>query len=280
MFLIHSPQEMQSTSLRLREQGKRIAFVPTMGALHEGHVSLLRMGQKLGDVLVLSIFVNPTQFGPKEDFNKYPRDLDGDLKKIEPIGVDYVFAPEAAQMYGKDYQTYVEVKELTKGLCGRSRPSHFSGVATVVLKLFNIVCPHVAIFGEKDYQQLVTIKRMVADLNLPVEIVGHPIVREPDGLAMSSRNAYLSLEERKAAGALYRSLGLAQKLINSGERDTEKIISATKGEILKTGLAKIDYVEILDPATLNPKPSALPPSLIAIACYIGKTRLIDNCVIK
>lgn len=240
----------------------------------------MRMGQKLGDVLVLSIFVNPTQFGPKEDFNKYPRDLDGDLKKIEPIGVDYVFAPEAAQMYGKDYQTYVEVKELTKGLCGRSRPSHFSGVATVVLKLFNIVCPHVAIFGEKDYQQLVTIKRMVADLNLPVEIVGHPIVREPDGLAMSSRNAYLSLEERKAAGALYRSLGLAQKLINSGERDTEKIISATKGEILKTGLAKIDYVEILDPATLNPKPSALPPSLIAIACYIGKTRLIDNCVIK
>jgi len=279
MQLISSPEETRGLSLKWHRKGESIAFVPTMGALHEGHLSLLREGRRLGDKLVLSIYVNPTQFAPTEDLAKYPRDKDGDLKKAESCGVDVVFFPSDEVMYPEGFQTYVEVTKVTKGLCGEKRPAHFKGVTTVVAKLFNIVCPDKAIFGEKDFQQLVTIKRMVRDLNMPIEIVGRPIYREADGLAMSSRNVYLSAEERKAAIALSRSLKVAQGMVKSGEKSADKIISEVKRGIEAERHTKIDYVKFCDPETLEELKNVTGPVRFLLAAFVGKTRLIDNCEI-
>lgn len=268
---------MQALALKWRSEGKKIAFVPTMGALHEGHLSLLREGRRRGDKLVLSIYVNPTQFAPNEDLAKYPRDKDGDLTKARQCETDAVFFPTNDVMYPKGYQTYVEVTEVTKGLCGESRPTHFRGVATIVLKLFNIVQPDVSIFGEKDYQQFVTIKTMTRDLNLPIEIIGMPTVREPDDLAMSSRNIYLSTEERSAALSLSRSMKIAQGLVKSGEKDATKIIKTVKETIESAKLPRIDYIKVCNSESLTELSVINVPARLILAAFVGKTRLIDNC---
>jgi len=237
---------MKNYSNKWHLQGEKIVFVPTMGFLHEGHLSLVRMGRKLGTKLVVSIFVNPIQFGPSEDFKEYPRDLERDFSLLEKEGVDVVFCPSQEEMYPPEFQTYVEVTELSKPLCGAYRPGHFRGVATVVLKLFNIVKPHIAIFGEKDYQQLQVIKRMVKDLNLDIEIIGHPIVREKDGLAMSSRNVYLSPEERNSALSLFKALNLAEKLIKQGENKVSNLQEKLKNFIESHPFTKVQYIEFVD----------------------------------
>lgn len=278
MNVIKTVKKMQSFSESLRLAGKRIAFVPTMGYFHEGHLSLMREAGKMADCVVVSIYVNPTQFGPKEDFSKYPRDLERDLKMAERVGVDIVFFPSDKMMYPAGYQTYVEVQKVTNHLCGLSRPGHFRGVTTVCTKLFNIVKPHVAIFGKKDFQQYITIKRMVADLNLDLKIVGYPTVREPDGLAMSSRNKYLNSKERKSAVVLFQSLRLAEKMFSRGERDSSVIIQAVETLIQKTPSAQIDYVKICDTASLADVRRIQKEAVIALAVRIGATRLIDNHV--
>lgn len=272
-------EEMRAWSMEQRRLGRRIAFVPTMGALHEGHLKLLREGRRRGDALVLSIYVNPTQFGPAEDFSRYPRDADGDLAEASREGVDAVFLPTDAVMYPQGSQTFVTVEEVEKPLCGASRPGHFRGVATVVAKLFGIVAPDAAIFGEKDFQQLVVIRRMVADLNIPVEIVGHPIVREADGLAMSSRNRYLSAEERRAALSLPASLAEGRRLIAGGEADCGRILARIRETIGEARIVRIDYASIVDAETLGEIRTVRPPALIAVAAFVGKTRLIDNALI-
>lgn len=277
MITISSPNEMQVFALNWRAQGKKIAFVPTMGALHEGHLSLMREGRKSADILVVSIFVNPLQFGPKEDLTQYPRPIEEDLKKCESCGVDVVFFPTVENMYPKGSQTFVGVAEITKALCGTSRPTHFKGVTTVVLKLFNIVQPHTAIFGEKDYQQLATIKRMVADLNLSLEIIGMPIMREADSLAMSSRNVYLSPEERIAALSIPRSLKLAQAMIKEGVVDVASLTMAVKGIIEENKIMRVDYVKICNAEDLIEQSKIVSPSRLFIAAFAGSTRLIDNC---
>ncbi len=261
----------------LRREGKTIGFVPTMGAFHEGHLSLIRKCREDNDVCVVSIFVNPTQFGPSEDYQSYPRQLEKDAALAEQIGVDLIFAPEPAEMYPEGYCTWVEVDRLTKPLCGRFRPGHFRGVTTVCTKLFNIVQPHRAYFGEKDYQQLVVIKRMVADLNMPIEIVPMPTVREPDGLAMSSRNWYLTPEERKVAPALYRALQKAAEAVKAGAtgREAEEIV---KQELEKVPQFELQYVEAVHPETLEPVDR--PPMVIAAAAFLGKARLIDNIKVE
>jgi pantoate--beta-alanine ligase len=280
MRIIESTSEMQQEADAWRLKGQKIALVPTMGYLHDGHLELMRKGRELGDVLVISIFVNPTQFGPSEDLARYPRDIERDVRLATGIGVDAVFLPSAEEMYPHGYQTYVEVTDVTKPLCGRSRPGHFRGVATVVTKLFNILKPHAAIFGEKDFQQLVTIRRMALDLNMDVQIVSHPIVREPDGLAMSSRNKYLSSEERQTALRLSRSLMAAQGMVESGERSGEVILKRVR-EILGSGRGlQIDYVQLCRPDTLDEVARIEGPALLAIAAYVGTTRLIDNRVLK
>ena len=273
--VIRTPAEMTAWSEAARARGERVAFVPTMGALHDGHVSLLREGRCRGDQLALSIFVNPTQFGPKEDLARYPRDLPGDLAKAASAGTDVAYCPEAADVYPPGFQTYVQVREVERGLDGGARPGHFVGVATVVCKLFNVVRPHVALFGEKDYQQLAVIRRMVADLDLSVEIVGMPIVREPDGLAMSSRNAYLSPEERRRALALSRGLVAARRRAESGERDASALVAAARAP-LEGQVDRIDYVELRDAATLAPVPRLEREGILLVAAFVGKTRLIDN----
>jgi pantoate--beta-alanine ligase len=278
MKVISSVKKMQSFSERLRLEGKRIGFVPTMGYFHEGHLALMREARKLSDCVVVSIYVNPTQFGPKEDFSRYPRDFDRDLKMARNEGVDVIFHPTDKQMYPAGYQTYVDVEKVTQNLCGLSRPGHFRGVATVCTKLFNIVKPHVAVFGKKDFQQYVTIKRMVADLNLDLEIEGYPTVREPDGLAMSSRNKYLSLKERKSALVVFRSLQLARKLYERGERNASVIIDEVEKLIRKTPDAQIDYIKICDASSLKDVPIIKGEAVIALAVKIGSTRLIDNYV--
>jgi pantoate--beta-alanine ligase len=279
-MILQSPSEMRARTSALRQEGRRIAFVPTMGFLHEGHVSLLEEGRKRGDVLVLSIFVNPTQFGPNEDLSRYPRDLDGDLAKAKAAGVDLVFLPEPADMYPDGYQTAVEVRELSAGMCGDKRPGHFSGVATVVLKLFHIVQPHVALFGMKDYQQLQVIRRMVRDLDVDVEIVGMPIVREPDGLAKSSRNAYLQGDERLRALALSRALQMAQAAFQAGQRKAGKLIDAARVCVHMTDGVRLDYLELRDAESLQPVEGMVErPAVMAIAAFVGKTRLIDNVVL-
>lgn len=280
MDVITSIKEMQRRADRLRRDGKVIAFVPTMGYLHEGHLSLMREGRRRGDCLVVSIFVNPLQFGPAEDFAQYPRDLKRDLRLMEGIGVDICFTPTTAEMYPDGFQTSVEVERVTKNLCGISRPGHFRGVATVVTKLFNIVKPHLAIFGEKDYQQLITIKQMARDLNMDIEIIGMPTVREADGLAMSSRNTYLSPKERKEATALYRSLMKARELFLQGERNSLAILNQVRSIIEAESSVIIDYAKICDPHTLEDIEVIKAEALVALAVKIGKTRLIDNIVLK
>jgi pantoate--beta-alanine ligase len=279
MKIVTSVSEMQRTARALKQDGKRIVFVPTMGFLHEGHASLLREGRKRGDLLVLSIFVNPIQFGPTEDLDRYPRNLEGDCAIARECGVDIVFTPTATEMYPTGFQTSIRVRELALPLCGASRPGHFDGVATVVTKLFNIVQPDLALFGNKDYQQLAIIRRMVTDLSQTVEIVGMPIVREPDGLAMSSRNAYLSPEQRQSALCLSGAIKLVQKHCAAGERDAEKLLSAARELILAEPAASIDYLELRDAATLQTMTVVSEVALLAMAVRIGATRLIDNALL-
>ena len=269
---------MQSIGLNLLKTGKEVGFVPTMGYLHEGHLSLIRRARSENDVVVVSIFVNPTQFGPNEDFDRYPRDLRRDEELCKREGVDFIFYPSVEEMYPEGFSTFVEVEKLTENLCGKSRPGHFRGVATVVIKLLNIVHPTRAYFGEKDFQQLQVIKRLVRDLNIPVEIVGCPIVREEDGLAMSSRNVYLNKEERKSALSLYQGLRLAKELFERGERNPSVIRKTVEEFILSHPKTKIDYVEIVSPEDLKPVKEVKEGDVIALAVFVGKTRLIDNYV--
>ena len=280
MEVIKTIKEMKEFSSQTRRAGKTIAFVPTMGYFHDGHLSLMREGRRRGHLLIISLFVNPTQFGPNEDFKNYPRDFERDSKMAEEVGVDVLFAPEASDMYPLNHQTIVRVEKVTQNLCGRSRPIHFQGVTTVVMMLFEIVMPQVAIFGEKDYQQLVTIQQMVRDLHLSVEVVGMPTVREVDGLAMSSRNAYLLPEERKAALSLYRSLQKAKELLRKGERKADRILHEMKGIFQSEPLVRIDYVQICDATTLQDVDRIEGDVVVALAAYLGKTRLIDNLVYR
>lgn len=279
MIIIESVREMQETALRSRAAGQRIVLVPTMGYLHEGHASLMHAGRRHGDLLVVSIFVNPTQFGVGEDFEKYPRDMERDQQIAESAGVDIIFAPPASEMYPPGFQTYVNVEGLTQPLCGASRPTHFRGVTTVVCKLFSIVQPHVAMFGKKDYQQLAVIRQMVGDLNLPVEVTGMPIVREADGLAMSSRNAYLSPAERQSALCLSRAVRAARQAFQGGERRASVLQQLVTAEITREPAVLIDYVELRDGQSLQTLDQADEQTLLALAVKIGKTRLIDNCVL-
>jgi pantoate--beta-alanine ligase len=254
-------------------------FVPTMGYLHEGHLSLVRRARAENDRVAVSIFVNPTQFGPHEDYARYPRDLERDLRLLEPLGVDLVFIPSVEEMYPPGFQTWVIVEEVSRPLEGASRPGHFRGVATVVAKLFNILQPDRAYFGQKDAQQTVVIRRMVQDLNIPVEIVICPTVREPDGLAMSSRNTYLNPEERRAATVLFRALQAAKARYEAGERDAERLREAMREVIRAEPLARIDYVSVAHPETLQELERVEGPALLSLAVYIGTTRLIDNLML-
>ena len=280
MDVINSVEEMQVRSREARGAGKNIVLVPTMGFLHEGHLTLMREGRKRGDMLVVSIFVNPTQFGIGEDYEDYPRDLDGDAEKAATADVDVIFAPSVGEMYPSGYQTFISVESVTQNLCGVSRPTHFRGVTTVVGKLFNIVQPHVAVFGQKDYQQLVVIRQMVSDLNFATEVVGVPIVRETDGVAMSSRNKYLSPKERKAALCLSASLNRAEELVKQGKGNTKQLLEEAYNIINEQPLATIDYVTICDPHTLEDVATVDDMAVMALAVRIGKTRLIDNRVLK
>ncbi|MDH5695090.1 MAG: pantoate--beta-alanine ligase [Dehalococcoidia bacterium] len=265
---------------RLRlELAEPVGFVPTMGYLHEGHLALVKQARAENPSVVVSIFVNPTQFGPQEDFKQYPRDTERDLALLEREKVDVVFMPSVDEMYPPQFSGWVEVGEVTEKLEGASRPAHFRGVTTVVAKLFNIVQPNKAYFGQKDAQQAIVIKKMVADLNMNLEIATVPTVREPDGLAMSSRNTYLNPEERKAATVLYQALSLAQKLWSKGEKDAQTIRQQMTDLIEEQPLAKIDYVSIADPETLDELDVVKPPALVSMAVRIGKTRLIDNVVV-
>ncbi len=278
MKIVSTMGEMSCISDELRRNGKTIVLVPTMGYFHEGHLSLMREGRRRGDILVVSLFVNPTQFGEGEDYGIYPRDFSRDRGLVEGIGVDILFAPTVEQMYPEGYQTFVETERVTKPMEGQFRPSHFRGVTTVVTKLFNIVKPHIAIFGEKDFQQLVVIRRMAEDLNMGVEIIGMPIVRERDGLAMSSRNQYLTPGQRKAALSLYRSLQKASQLFRSGERNAERIVDAVERVIQAERDVTIEYVEIRDAKTLEKIEMIEGQAVIALAIKVGKVRLIDNVI--
>ncbi|MEJ2673386.1 MAG: pantoate--beta-alanine ligase [Deltaproteobacteria bacterium] len=280
MEIISDPRDMQARSRQWRGQGLTVVLVPTMGFFHQGHVSLMEYGRRIGEKLVVSLFVNPTQFGPAEDLARYPRDLDRDARLAREAGVDVLYTPEAASMYPEGYQTYVEVEQLSQGLCGTSRPGHFKGVATVVLKLLHQVEPQVAVFGEKDYQQLLVVKRLVADLDVPTDIVGRPIFREPDGLALSSRNTYLNPKERAAALCLYRSLVAARELVAAGETFRDKIIAQVREIISRTPLARIDYVALMDPRTLREVQAVRGQARLLLAVWINHTRLIDNTLLS
>jgi len=278
--ILRDPAAMRERVEDLRRDGRRIAVVPTMGALHEGHLSLLRAARARADIVVLTIFVNPTQFGPKEDLAKYPRDEAGDIAKARACGIDLAFCPEASAMYPAGAQTFVEVRELQKPLCGASRPGHFAGVATIVTKLFNITKPHIAVFGEKDFQQLAILRRMVRDLDFDIEIVGMPIVREPDGLALSSRNAYLSADERRAALSLSRGLAAAEAKFAAGERDANALLAAARAPIDAERIMRIDYLELRDADELTPVTQVARRAVMAVAAFAGATRLIDNRVLS
>jgi pantoate--beta-alanine ligase len=284
MEIIKKVENCKLAMGKIRDRGNKIGLVPTMGFLHEGHLSLIRMAKKDCDKVIISIFVNPMQFGPDEDFKKYPRDIKRDASLAEKEGVDYIFYPPEKEMYRPAHKTTVEVKELSSIMCGKYRPGHFAGVATVVLKLFNIIDPDKAYFGEKDYQQLVVIRKMVADLNLDIDIVGGPIVREKDGLAMSSRNRYLSKEERENATILYRCLNIAKGMIAGSESNLEKIKKMVIKELEGNKFVKkVDYFDFRDPLTLEEKRRVERGSgeiLAAVAAWVGDTRLIDNIRIK
>ena len=271
--------EMRAASRQVRRDEERLGFVPTMGALHEGHLSLVRAAKAKCDVVAVSIFVSPLQFGPSEDLAKYPRTFDRDSELLEKEGVDILFAPTPDEMYPAGAVTYVTVEGLSEKLCGRSRPGHFRGVTTVVAKLFHIVEPDLAFFGQKDAAQATIICRMVRDLNLPVEIVICPIMREPDGLAMSSRNAYLSPQARKSALVLQRSLTRVRNRFDQGERDTAKLIEAGKEVVAQEPTVRLDYFEIVDPASLDPVRELTNNVLVAVAAFAGNTRLIDNILL-
>ncbi|SNZ03422.1 pantoate--beta-alanine ligase [Persephonella hydrogeniphila] len=276
-MLVRTVKEMKSLARNFKREGKSIGFVPTMGYLHEGHISLMRCSKKDNDITVVSIFVNPIQFGENEDLDRYPRDLERDLQICKDEGVDFVFYPSVDEMYPEGFSTYVEVEDLTDRLCGAFRSGHFRGVTTVVNKLFNIVQPDRAYFGEKDYQQLKVIQRMVKDLNMDVEVIGCPIVREKDGLALSSRNKYLSERERESALSLSKALFEAKKMFEKGEKNPEKIISEMKKIITSYPEVKeVQYIEIVDPETLKPKKEVERGDIIAVAVFVGNTRLIDN----
>lgn len=276
MRIIEKIADMREWSETERRAGHRITFVPTMGFLHHGHLCLVRDAKARGDRLVVSIFVNPMQFGPGEDFSAYPRDLERDVELLNAAGVDALFHPSVAEMYPRGAQTSVEVERLGAPLCGALRPGHFRGVATVVTKLFNIVRPDLAVFGEKDYQQVQVIRRLVQDLSMGVEIVGHPIVRERDGLAMSSRNAYLTGVERAAAACLSRALCKAERLFKRGENSARALIRSALAELEKEPLAGVEYVKLCDAETLEEIDKIYAPAVLALAVRIGKARLIDN----
>jgi len=276
MKILRTAPEICSWSRAEKRAGRRVAFVPTMGALHEGHLSLMVEGKKLAESLVASIYVNPTQFGPNEDLARYPRDLEADLAKCRSVGVDAVFQPTDDVMYPAGSRTFVTVEGVTENLCGASRPGHFRGVTTVVAKLFNMVEPDIALFGEKDFQQLVVLKKMAHDLGMPIEIKGCPIVREPDGLAMSSRNKHLSASERRSALSLYRSLFIAEEMLKSGETSAKKIIARVKDSIESEGNVRIDYAKFVDPESMEDIEWIGRPALLAVAAFVGATRLIDN----
>ena len=281
MNLVAAAREMQQAALALRAQGRRIGFVPTMGNLHEGHLSLVRLARKHADVVVVSIFVNPTQFGPREDFAAYPRTFAADRALCEAEGVDLLFHPAVAEMYPPGASTVVAEKSLARTLCGAARPGHFDGVCTVVAALFNLVLPHVAVFGEKDAQQLRVIRRLVRDLHFPVAIVPGPTVREADGLARSSRNQYLTPEQRPQAAALRRALDDCERLFAAGERDPGKLIAAMRARVESQPAARIDYIEIVDDETLAPLAGPIArPALAALAVWVGQPRLIDNAVLR
>lgn len=279
MKIVGTVKEVREQVKEWKKQGLSVGFVPTMGYLHEGHKSLMDAARKGNDKVVVSIFVNPMQFGPTEDLATYPRDLDHDAALCESAGVDLIFHPEAEEMYEKDFCSFVDMTGLTEGLCGKTRPIHFRGVCTVVNKLFNIVTPDHAYFGQKDGQQLAVIKRMVRDLNMDIEIVGCPIVREEDGLAKSSRNTYLSPEERKAALILSKTVALGKELAKT-EKDANKVVEAMKKNIETEPMAKIDYVEAVDALSMEPVEKLEGACMLAMAVYIGKTRLIDNTLIN
>lgn len=279
MNLIEDIHEMHSYVTELRREGLTIGLVPTMGALHQGHLSLMEYAKRETDIVIVSIFVNPTQFGPKEDFKEYPRELKGDAEKAESAAVDTLFIPSASAMYPAGYRTFVEVEGLSKVMCGESRSTHFRGVATVVLKLFNIVRPHKAFFGQKDFQQTVVIRRMAEDMNSGVEVVVLPIVREEDGLAMSSRNKYLSQDERKAATVLYRSLNGARNMFENGGQSADRLRTEVTAAVTREPLAQLEYVVVAHPETLQEEQEARKGTVIAIAASVGKTRLIDNIIL-
>ncbi len=280
MKVVATIKEVREQVKAWKKEGLSIGFVPTMGYLHEGHGSLITKARENNDKVVVSIFVNPMQFGPTEDLASYPRDLEKDAIFCESLGADLIFHPEPEEMYTEGFCSYVDMDVLTKELCGLSRPVHFRGVCTVVCKLFNIVKPDCAYFGQKDAQQLAVIRRMVEDLNMDLKIVGCPIVREEDGLAKSSRNTYLSEEERKAALCLSRSIKMGQALVENGEKEAAKVLEAMKEEIQKEPLAKIDYVKCVNGLTMQQVEIIQGPILVAIAVYIGKTRLIDNFMME
>ncbi len=271
--------EMQAWSDHARRGGKRIVLVPTMGFLHDGHLSLVREARKHGDCRVVSIFANPAQFAPSEDFDSYPRDLERDGRLLTEERVDLLFNPSAEDIYPAGYQTYVDVEEVSRPLCGAHRPGHFRGVATVVLKLFNIVRPHVALFGLKDYQQVRVIRRMAEDLNVDVDIIECPTVREPDGVAMSSRNRYLGPAERKAARCLQSALGKAEALVRGGETAAGRIREAVVEEISRQPLARLEYADLCDPRELHPVEEVNGPTLLALCAWVGNARLIDNRIL-
>ncbi len=279
MKIITSTEDMQKTALALKRAGKRIGLVPTMGFLHEGHLSLIKLARRQADVVVLSIFVNPTQFGANEDFSRYPRDFERDRALCAAAGVDIIFNPVPEAMYPAGYSVYVEENVLSKGLCGASRPGHFRGVLTVVAKLFNLTLPDMAVFGQKDAQQVRLIQQMARNLNFPTTIVLAPIIRESDGLAKSSRNTYLSPAERREALCLPQALQTARRLYREGDRDAHQIIAAMKAGIEQIPSARIDYIAIVDRDTLQRVPRLDTPVLVALAVYIGKTRLIDNLLL-
>jgi pantoate--beta-alanine ligase len=280
MEIIEDLKIMQHWADTQRRAGRTIALVPTMGFFHSGHINLMRHGREMAHKVVVSLFVNPLQFGIGEDFEKYPRDFERDRQLAEEAGVDILFTLRHEDLYPEDYQTYISVERVTEGLCGASRPGHFRGVATIVCKLFQLVKPHKAIFGLKDYQQVVTIKQMVRDLNMDVEVIGWPTVREVDGLAMSSRNVYLSAEDRMAALSLSQSLSAAQQRCREGERDAGSVLAEVTRILTRHPGNRIDYAKIVHPQTLKGLETINPRGVLALAVRVGKTRLIDNCLLE
>ncbi len=279
MMIAYTVEEVRKQVKAWKKEGLTVGFVPTMGYLHEGHASLMKRAAAENDRVVASVFLNPIQFAPNEDLESYPRDFEADCKLCDSIGVNLVFHPEPSEMYAEDFCTSVNMDVLTKTLCGVTRPTHFSGVCTVVNKLFNIVTPDRAYFGQKDAQQLAVIRRMVRDLNMDIEVVGCPIIREEDGLAKSSRNTYLNPEERQAGLILSKAIFMGQKMVEDGETSAKAVRDAMVAKIESEPLAKIDYVEVVDGLSMQPTEKIKSPTLVAIAVYIGKTRLIDNFIV-